>query len=174
MKQKLDPKAVWFLFFLFVLVWLFIVLPVIIFIFWKGVNINFWNFLWRFSFTILLLIFGFIWAKLTYHFYYYELTESAFQKESGIIFKKYVTIPYNKIQNIKIQRDLLKRIFGLSDLYIYTAAEKESSEDEGTLTEVIFERIHSERILPYLSKETAEQLRDEILRRVSQLKNQEI
>ena len=36
-------------------------------------------------------------AKLTYRFYKYELRKDGFRKESGIIWKKYHTIPYSRI-----------------------------------------------------------------------------
>lgn len=97
------------------------------------------------------LILTFIWAKLTYHFYRYELTEEGFRKELGVIFKKYVTIPYDRIQNVNICRGILDRILGLSGLNIQTA---------GTGV--------AEGKLPGLSREVAEELRNELIRRARQ------
>jgi uncharacterized membrane protein YdbT with pleckstrin-like domain len=106
-----------------------------------------------------LIIFMFIWSKLTYRFYRYELTENGFRKELGVIYKKYVTIPYDRIQNVDIYRGILARILGLSDLNIQTAgASMQVPRGEGRL--------------PGLSREEAEKLRDELINRAKNSKNQ--
>jgi len=78
------------------LVWLWVLIPISLIIFW-------------------------IWAKLAYHFYRYELREDGFRKELGVIWKKYITIPYDRIQNVDIYRGVIAPILGLSDLNIQTA-----------------------------------------------------
>jgi len=120
-QQQLDPKAVWLFFLRSVFVFLFIAI-------WIGFSFiavlsETTSGAWGIGLVILfgVLIFAFIWAKLTYHFYRYELTEEGFRKELGVIFKKYVTIPYDRIQNVDIYRGILARILGLSDLNIQTA-----------------------------------------------------
>lgn len=105
---------------------------------------------------LVLLVSSFVWAKLTYHFYRYELTDSGFRKELGVIWKVYVTIPYDRIQNVDIYRGILARLLGLSDLQIQTAG--------------ISGMVASEGRLPGLSREVAEQLRDEIIQRARQLR----
>lgn len=111
------------------------------------------------------LIIGFIWAKLTYHFYRYELTDSGFKKESGVIYKKYVTIPYDRIQNVDIYRGILARILGLSDLQIQTAGASAVVGRYGAVG-------NAEGALPGISREVAEQLRDELIQRSRQARNQ--
>lgn len=155
--QQLDPKAVW----RFFLNWLFQFLVIA----WVGLS----SFIAAFSFigviivaTVLGIIIAFIWAKLKYHFYRYELTEEGFRKEMGVISKKYVTIPYGRIQNVDIYRGLLPRILGLSDLSIQTAG---MSTGGGS-------GISAEGVLLGVSKETAEKLRGELIRRSHQTKNQ--
>jgi uncharacterized membrane protein YdbT with pleckstrin-like domain len=112
-----------------------------------------WNILdYGWFIVVVIVIFCFIWAKLTYRFYRYELTENSFRKELGVIYKKYVTIPYDRIQNVDIYRGILARLLGLSDINIQTAG---SSVDT----------LGGEGRLPALSKEVAEKLRDEVLRR---------
>jgi len=106
-----------------------------------------------------LLILAYVISRLKYHFYYYELREDGFRKELGIIWKKYVTIPYDRIQNVDIRRGVTARILGLSDLYIQTAG--------GTASGWL-----SEGYLPGLSQEVAEQIRDELIKRARQSKNQ--
>ena len=82
-----------------------------------GNEFSVWSFVGWLSIIIpIFLILCFIWAKLTYRFYRYESTDLGFRKESGVIYKKYVTIPYDRIQNVDIYRGILARILGLSDL----------------------------------------------------------
>ena len=47
---------------------------------------------------------SYIWARLSYKNYRYRLTDLALEKELGVISKKYVSIPYDKIQNVDIYR----------------------------------------------------------------------
>ena len=60
--------------------------------------------------------------KYYYHFFRYELEKDCLKIEKGIIWKKYIAIPYKKIQNIDISRGPLDRLFKLSNLHIQTAA----------------------------------------------------
>ncbi|MBX4198194.1 PH domain-containing protein [Candidatus Parcubacteria bacterium] len=109
-----------------------------------------------------LLILAFIYAKLKYHFYRYELTDHAFKKEHGIIWKKYVTIPYDRIQNVDVYRGLIARLLGLSDLQVQTA---------GGITVGSYGSF-SEGRLPALSFEDAEKMRDELIMRARGSKHQ--
>lgn len=107
---------------------------------------------------LLVLIIGWVWARLSYRFYKYELREDGFRKESGIIWKKYTTIPYGRIQNVEIYRGLIARILGLSDLHIQTAGGVAQSRYGA----------FSEGRLPGLSRADAEKMRDELVNRVQQ------
>jgi len=104
---------------------------------------------------------AFIWAKLSYRFYKYELTDLGFRKESGVIYKKYVTIPYARIQNVDINRGIIARLLGLSDLQIQTAGAS------ATVTRYGAMGINAEGRLPGVSVADAETLRDELIRRAS-------
>jgi membrane protein YdbS with pleckstrin-like domain len=163
MMKKLDPKAFWIFLIPQVLATCF---TVGFFGFWFAYVLRFglddgeeafMEFLPPFIVFIIILIllltlfFAFI-AKLTYRFYFYELQSDSFKKESGIIWKKYVSIPYNRIQNVEIKRGLIERCFGLSNLRIQTAS-------RGTGLYV------TEGNLPGLSLVVAEELRDEIVQR---------
>lgn len=103
--------------------------------------------------VLVVLIIAYIWAKLTYRYYRYELGEIVFKKEHGVIYKKYVSIPYDRIQNVDIHRGILARLLGLSDLQIQTA---------GGIT-VSSYGAFSEGRLVGLTKEEAERLRDEVI-----------
>src|SRR3989344_4147735 len=82
---------------------------------------------------IVCILLTYIWARLSYHFYRYELTKEGFRKESGVISKSYVTIPYNRIQNVDIYRGVMARLLGLSSLWIQTAGISGMVRAEGLL-----------------------------------------
>ncbi len=175
--QQLSPKSVWLFFFSFILRSL---IPIIFLGFWSLIFFGelskkssggeflfgFLNWLW----VVIPLFFAlcFIWAKLSYRFYRYELLDSGFRKESGVIYKKYVTIPYDRIQNVDINRGILARILGLSDLSIQTAGASATVSRYGAMG------VGAEGRLPGVSREIAEQLRDELIQRARQSKNQGI
>ncbi|MBI4050785.1 MAG: PH domain-containing protein [Candidatus Doudnabacteria bacterium] len=174
--KQLDPKAVWFFFISFVLRWFIVVVGLGLFglAFLSRLSENFNNG-GQFSFiflkwlwVIILAFIGlcYIWAQLTYHFYRYELTDAGFRKELGVIYKKYVTIPYDRIQNVDIYRGILARILGLSDLNIQTAGASVTLSRYGIMG------VGAEGRLPALSRETAEQIRDELIQRARQFKSQ--
>ena len=96
-------------------------------------------------------IIAFIIAKLEYHFYHYQIKSEGFYKERGIIAKKYVTIPYDRIQNIDIHQNVIARLLGLYSIKIQTAGNSGVSVAEG--------------ILPGVNKEEAERLKSELLKR---------
>ena len=114
------------------------------------------------SFVLLL----YVWARLSYKFYRYELTDDGFKKELGVIYKKYVTIPYERIQNVDIYRGILARILGLSDLNIQTAGASAQVTKYGVFG------AGAEGRLPGLLHEDAEKLRDELIKRAKHSSNQ--
>ncbi len=172
--QKLDPKFVWFMLINSTFSWLFT--WVVLFV---GFGISFvlsaneeggsalsgvlgLVFAGFFAFLVLTILASYVWARLTYHYYRYELREDGFRKEHGVIWKKYVTIPYDRIQNVDIYRGILSRLLGLSDLQVQTA---------GGITAGSYGAF-SEGRLPGLSKEVAEELRDELVRRARASRSQ--
>jgi len=173
--KQLDPKAVWFFFFGFVMQSF---IPIIFLSIWAiaffsnledvgggiVISLNFLNWLWVLIPTILILCF--VWAKLTFHFYRYEMLDIGFRKESGVIYKKYVTIPYDRIQNVDINRGILARLLGLSDLNIQTAGAS------ATITRYGAMGGGAEGRLPAVSITVAEELRDELIRRAHHSKDQ--
>ena len=173
--KQLDPKAVWLFFFSSVLQ-SFILIPFlgILIISWRMLSPVLHN-ASKFSFGFLdwlwviipaFFVLCFVWAKLTYHFYRYELTDAGFRKELGVIYKKYVTIPYDRIQNVDINRGILARILGLSDLNIQTAGMSATVSRYGVMGG------GAEGRLPAVSMAVGEQLRDELIQRTRQSKNQ--
>jgi len=163
--NTLSPKSVWLFFVSSLVSWLFAVFAVV-----AGIMFTFDTLEsglvgiggWLFVAVATLLVLSYIWARLTYHFYRYELHEDGFRKEHGIIWKKYVTIPYDRIQNIDIYRGLLARLLGLSDIQIQTAGGIAAGSYGAT----------SEGRLPGLSREVAEQIRNELVRRAKSSRGQ--
>ena len=70
---------------------------------------------------ILAVILGEVYSRLAYQFWKYEFTSAELKIESGIIWKKYTSIPYQRIQNVEIHRGIIARIFGFSTVAIHTA-----------------------------------------------------
>lgn len=164
--QQLDPKSVW-LFFIDLALRFFLVVSLTTFF---GVGILSGYKLsaaltllsWMWLIVPIAMIFGWVWARLSYRFYRYELREDGFRKEHGVVYKKYVTIPYEKIQNVDIYRGLLARLLGLSDLQVQTAGVSATVSRYGLVGG------EAEGRLPGLTAVTAEQLRDELIRRARQ------
>jgi Predicted membrane protein len=107
--------------------------------------------------TLVWLGISFLASWLVYRSYKWELTDIGFKKESGVIFKRYVTIPYDKIQNVDMNRSLLHRILGLSAVSIQTAGYSGVSTYAGR-------KQAAEGYLPGLLPKEAEKLQDDLLR----------
>jgi uncharacterized membrane protein YdbT with pleckstrin-like domain len=99
-----------------------------------------------------------VWNKFAYNAYKYELTEDAFKKEQGVISKKYVSIPYERIQNVDIYRGPIARILGLSDLQIQTAGGSFNPRKRNRGSD-------AEGRLPGLAAADAAAMRDELIKR---------
>ncbi len=164
--QQLNPNAIWLFFYNTVMRWLIMliiiafstVLPLAMMIAGNSGSISPSVFLFIIV-VPLFLVLSYLWAKLTYKYYLYELRDDGFRKEHGVIWKKYTTIPYERIQNVDIYRGLLARMLGLSDLHIQTAGASATFSRYGA------SGAGSEGRLPGLSPEVAEKLRDELILR---------
>jgi uncharacterized membrane protein YdbT with pleckstrin-like domain len=166
--KQLDPKSTW----LFFIIGLGRGLPIILVLFFMWLSLSsddqisqtIGNFMWLAPLGILFVVgISWVWAKLSYHFYRYELREDGFRKESGIIWKKYTTIPYGRIQNVEIYRGLVARILGLSDLHVQTA---------GGVAQARYGTFSEGRI-PGLLRADAEIIRDQLVRRTEQTSNKQ-
>ncbi len=158
--EKLHPKVVWIFFFQFIfgglLILFFFMWGIFPFILRGGFSLA-WSIFFPVIFFVLYLIFCYIWAKLTYHFWAYEITDDTYKMEQGVIWKRYVSIPYERIQNIDIHRGVIARILGLSELRIQTAGFGGMQGKWGSF---------AEGKLPGIEKEKAEQLREKLISRV--------
>jgi len=165
--QSLDKKAVWYFtisYYLYFLISFVFFIPLLFMGPWVIISLLVlerklttatllepWTFASSPITLIVLFIFAHGWAVLVQHFYKYEITDDGFRKEYGVIYKKYVTIPYTRIQNIDIHRGIVERFLGLSTIRIQTAGAGGVARAEGTL--------------PGLSEMVAIELRDELIAR---------
>ena len=160
--KQLHPRAVW-LFFLGSMWWV-VIIGMLALYFWEFLTgiITSFDTIYVAIIALSILALLYMWSRLTCHYYRYEFTETAFKKEHGVISKKYVSIPYDRVQNVDVYRGIVARLLGLSDLQIQTA---------GGITRGSYGAF-SEGRLPGLAKEEAERLREEFIQRVQKARGQ--
>lgn len=96
--------------------------------------------------------------------YYYEVNESSFRKEYGVVHKTDVTIPFNRIQNVNITRSLSDRILGLARIDIESAGSSSTTKRNvagGSRTK-------SEGHLPGITIPEAKKIHDLLIKRFSE------
>lgn len=91
-------------------------------------------------------------ALLSYQNYRYQLQDDQIVIERGIIWKRHVSIPYSRVQNLDIIRGPIARWLGLADIQIQTAGISGALLVEGRL--------------PAISPQEAENVRNEILTKI--------
>ena len=143
--EQLEKKAFWVFLFSRALYYSFIV---VFFVWYIFAELGKWSFFssWFEQFlTIFLLIFflSAIWAKLYLSMFGFELSSSGLQVKSGVIFRRFVTIPYDRIQNVDLYQGPILTLFGLKEVRIQTAGSAVASRwqtAEGTITGLTNER----------------------------------
>jgi len=101
-------------------------------------------------------IISYAWARISYNFYGFELTDDSFKKTFGVFSKRKTAIPYETIKHIDTRQGLLGGILGLVELHIETWGKAHN---------------RAEEYLPGLTKEMAEKLEGELIRRAHQAKS---
>lgn len=132
--QQLHPKAKWLFFWRFLLSWILSswLLSLMAFVVVGRLSeaLSLESSIFSFAKAIFILFLGLVlpspflafpWASWTYNNYKYQLTDEGVKIERGIIWKKYITIPHEKIQNVDLVRGIIARFLGLSDFHIQTA-----------------------------------------------------
>jgi len=167
--EKLHPKAIWLFFFHYAYQLIVLLIPVGFLVFPlvlqvhsdkdPSFNISIGIVALAIAILVAYTAFCYLLANLTYRFWRYELTEDSLKIEKGIIWKKYIAIPYDRVQNVDIYRGPADRILGLSDLHVQTAGYS------GTSLRRAKTGISSEGRLPGLAPEIAEQLRNRLIKR---------
>ena len=70
---------------------------------------------------LLIFILTYLYQRWYYAVYYYDLTSDFVQIKKGPITPREITIPYERIQDVYVDQDLLDRIFGLYDVHLSSA-----------------------------------------------------
>ena len=159
--KKLHPHAI-VLFLLDGLLTTLIILGSIVFVIASVLAVleNWTLVLYSIIFSLpLLLGLPIIWAYLSYQNYRYILEDKAIRIEKGVIWKREVSIPYERVQNVDIVRGPITRLLGLSDVRIQTA---------GYHTPTY---IKEEGRIPGVDPQEALRVRNQIISRISISKN---
>jgi len=83
-----------------------------------------WIDLASFGFLILLFVIIFLtylYQRWYFAVYFYDLTPDFIQIKKGPITPREITLPYERIQDVYVDQDLLDRIFGLYDVHLSSA-----------------------------------------------------
>jgi len=95
-----------------------------------------------------------IYAQMSYNRWFYEFTHDGLRLERGIIWKRYSNVPYERIQNVDIQRGIIARMCGFSSLMIQTAGYSAQP--------------HAEGYIPAIEMNHAEELRSFVMKKIKQ------
>ena len=95
--------------------------------------------LWSIIAIVVLLIFllGFIWARKSYDYTWYWLTDEGLYIQRGVLWRRKTLVPRNRIQHTDVAQGPLQRKFNLAKLIAYTAGTRDASVPlDGLLYEV--------------------------------------
>ena len=103
--------------------------------------------------VIATLIFAEVYARMAYDRWGYDLTNEGLKIEKGIIWKRYSTIPYDRIQNVDVHRGIFARVLGFSTIMIQTAGYSGQSGAEGGLPAI--DAAEADKIRAFITKKIA-------------------
>src|SRR3989344_8308114 len=112
-----------------------------------------------------IFFFGEIYARMSYNRWLYEFTHEGLKIEHGIIWKKYTSIPYERVQNVDIRRGILARLFNFSTLEIETAGQSGMA-GYYRFRRRGYKRYKSEGHLPAVDISEAEKIREFVMKMV--------
>jgi membrane protein YdbS with pleckstrin-like domain len=70
---------------------------------------------------LVIFILEYIYQSWYFDVYFYDLTPDFIQIKKGVITPREITIPYERLQDVYVDQDLLDRIFGLYDVHLSSA-----------------------------------------------------
>ena len=108
---------------------------------------------------IVAVVLGEVYARMAYNRWFYEFTPRGLKLERGVIWKKYSNIPYERIQNVDVQRGILARMLGFSTVNIQTAGFSGGYGRRGMP--------RSEGHIPAVSIEGAEKIREFVMKKIT-------
>jgi membrane protein YdbS with pleckstrin-like domain len=107
-----------------------------------------------FFITLFIFVIGSeIYARMTYKF-----TQTTLKIEKGIIWKKYISLPYERVQNVNIKRGIIARLTGFSTIDLETAGHSGGYQRK---------RYRSEGHLPGVDIDHAEDIRKFVMDKIS-------
>jgi putative membrane protein len=74
-----------------------------------------------FGVLLLAILLTYFYQRWYFAVYFYDLTPDFIQIRKGPITPREITIPYERIQDVYVDQDILDRIFGLYDVHLSTA-----------------------------------------------------
>jgi uncharacterized protein len=89
-----------------------------------------------------------LWPPLVYQAFSYTVRQDDLLVQSGVIFKRWSSIPLGRIQHVDTRQGPIERMLGLSHLLVFTAA-----------------GMSADGSIPGLATAVAEEMRDELSRR---------
>jgi uncharacterized membrane protein YdbT with pleckstrin-like domain len=142
-------------------------------LFLKDIFGNYW-FIFLLSSLLFIVIFiiviGEIYARMSYKRYLYEITNEEVKIEHGIIWKRYISIPYERVQNVEIRRGIIARMLGFSTVDIETAGQSGFGNSSG-FGRRGNQRYKSEGHLPAVDIEGAEKIRDFVMKKIKRVRS---
>ena len=97
-----------------------------------------------------------IYSRMSYTRWFYEFNDDGLKLERGVIWKKYSNIPYERIQNVDVQRGIIARILGFSTIMIQTAGYSGNG------------RFPVEGYIPAVEMGEAEKIREFVMKKIKQ------
>ena len=94
------------------------------------------------------LVMAVFWPKLEHSAYQFEVRQHDLLVQSGVLFRRWSSIPLTRIQHVDTRQGPLERLMGLAQLQVYTAA-----------------GMSADGSVPGLDQVEAERLRDALSRR---------
>lgn len=94
------------------------------------------------------LVSAMLWPALMHRHFRYQVREHDLLVRSGVLFRRWSSIPHSRIQHVDTRQGPMERWLGLSRLAVYTAA-----------------GVSADGSIPGLAQEEAERLRDMLSRR---------
>lgn len=80
------------------------------------------------GFLFLVVLLTHLYQRWYFAVYFYDLTPDYIQIKKGPITPTEITIPYERIQDVYVDQDLLDRIFGLYDVHLSSATASSGAE----------------------------------------------
>ncbi len=106
-------------------------------------------------YLILVIILTEIYTQMSYTRWFYEFAKDELKIERGIIWKRYSNVPYQRIQNVDIQRGIIARFLGFSTVIVQTAGYSAPA------------RYQAEGYIPAVDMKEAENIRSFLMKKIS-------